>query len=76
MKTLLLCSITLFAAGNFAAVSVMAQSRFPDDFVLIKGGMFTMGSPTGEPERGTDEIQHRVMVSDFYIAKSQVTQRD
>jgi formylglycine-generating enzyme required for sulfatase activity len=54
----------------------MAQSKFPGDFVLIKGGTFTMGSPTGEPERGTDEIQHRVTVSDFYIAKSEVTQRE
>jgi formylglycine-generating enzyme required for sulfatase activity len=54
----------------------MAQSKFPGDFVLIKGGTFTMGSPTGEPERGTDEIQHRVTVSDYYIAKSSVTQRE
>jgi hypothetical protein len=45
MKTILLCSITLFAA-----VSAFAQIRFPDDFVLIKGGTYTMGSPTGEPE--------------------------
>jgi formylglycine-generating enzyme required for sulfatase activity len=76
MKTLL-----LFSFGFLAIVSVMAQSQlrtqgFPDEFVLIKGGIFTMGSPTGEPERGTDEIQHRVTVSDFYIAKSPVTQRE
>jgi formylglycine-generating enzyme required for sulfatase activity len=71
MKTILLCSFALFAAA-----SAFAQSRFPDDFVLVKGGVFTMGSPTGEPERGTDEIQHRVTVSDFYIAKSEVTQRE
>jgi formylglycine-generating enzyme required for sulfatase activity len=71
MKTLLLCSITLFAA-----VSAMAQSRFPNDFVLIKGGTFTMGSPVQEAERGIDETQHRVTVRDFYIAKSEVTQRE
>jgi formylglycine-generating enzyme required for sulfatase activity len=71
MKILLLCSFAFFAAA-----SVMAQSRSPDDFVLIKGGTFTMGSPAQEPERGQDETQHRVTVSDFYIAKSSVTQRE
>jgi formylglycine-generating enzyme required for sulfatase activity len=71
VKTLLLCSITLFAA-----VSAMAQSRFPGDFVLVKGGTFTMGSPASEPERGTDETQHHVTVGEFYIAKSSVTQRE
>jgi hypothetical protein len=35
MKTLLLWSITLFAA-----VSAFAQILFPDDFVLIKSGPF------------------------------------
>jgi formylglycine-generating enzyme required for sulfatase activity len=35
-----------------------------------------MGSPASEPERQTDEAQHRVTVSDFYIAKSPVTQRE
>jgi formylglycine-generating enzyme required for sulfatase activity len=71
MKTLLFFSFALFAA-----VSAMAQNRFPGDFVLIKGGTFTMGSPASEPERGTDETQHRVTVGDFYIAKSSVTQRE
>jgi formylglycine-generating enzyme required for sulfatase activity len=71
MKTLLLCSITLFAA-----LSAMAQSRFPADFVLVKGGTFTMGSPISELDRLTDEIQHRVTIGDFYIAKSEVTQRE
>jgi formylglycine-generating enzyme required for sulfatase activity len=40
MKTLLLCSIVFLSA-----VSAMAQNRPADDFVLIKGGTFTMGSP-------------------------------
>jgi formylglycine-generating enzyme required for sulfatase activity len=71
MKTLFLFSFVLLAAG-----SAMAQNRFPDDFVLITGGTFTMGSPASEPERGTDETQHRVTAGDFYIAKSSVTQRE
>jgi formylglycine-generating enzyme required for sulfatase activity len=76
MKTLLFCSFTLFASALCAPVSAMAQSRFPDDFVLVKGGAFTMGSPASEPERGTDETQHHVTVSDYYIAKSSVTQQE
>jgi formylglycine-generating enzyme required for sulfatase activity len=71
MKMLFLCSFALFAA-----VSARAQNRPGSDFVLIKGGTFTMGSPASEPERGTDETQRRVTVSDFYIAKSSVTQRE
>jgi formylglycine-generating enzyme required for sulfatase activity len=72
MKTFFLFSFAFFAA----AIPVMAQSKFPDNFVLIKGGTFTMGSPASEPERGTDETQHRVTVNDYYIAKSSVTQRE
>jgi formylglycine-generating enzyme required for sulfatase activity len=71
MKLFLLSVIVLTAAA-----SAMAQNRPGDDFVLIRGGTFTMGSPASEPERGTDETQHRVTVGDFYIAKSSVTQRD
>jgi formylglycine-generating enzyme required for sulfatase activity len=68
--------VLFFSFVFFAVVSARAQSRFPDDFVLIQGGEFTMGSPAPEPERGTDETPHRVTVSSFYIAKSEVTQRD
>jgi formylglycine-generating enzyme required for sulfatase activity len=50
VKMLFLCPFVLLAV-----VSAIAQSRFPDDFVLVKGGTFTMGSPANEPERGTDE---------------------
>ncbi|MDR1073497.1 MAG: formylglycine-generating enzyme family protein [Treponema sp.] len=47
-----------------------------EDFVLVKGGTFVMGSPSEEPERGQDEAQRQVTVSDFYLAKSEVTQRE
>ncbi|MDR3221321.1 MAG: formylglycine-generating enzyme family protein [Candidatus Accumulibacter sp.] len=66
-------SLLLFAlfiqAGN-------ADAAAADDFVLIKGGTFLMGSPAKEPERGQDEIQHRVSVRDFHLAQSEVTQRE
>jgi len=71
MKILCFCSLTFLAA-----VSTIAQSRFPADFALIKGGTFTMGSPISEPERQTDETQHRVTVGDFYLDKYSVTQKE
>ena len=43
------------------------------EFVPIRGGTFTMGSPGGEVDRFSDETQHQVKVSDFYIAEYEVT---
>jgi len=45
----------------------------PEDFVLIRGGKFTMGSPESEEYRGEDECQHKVKISDFYICRYAVT---
>jgi formylglycine-generating enzyme required for sulfatase activity len=42
--------------------------------VLISGGTFTMGSPTIEPNRYSDENRHSVTVSSFRMSKYQVTQ--
>ena len=72
MKTMFLISFALTAA------IVTAQSRQSADFVLIRGGTFTMGSPETELERvkSTDELQHLVTVSDFYLSPSEVTQRE
>ena len=42
-------------------------------FMLIRGGTFMMGSPAGEVSRRSNEIQHQVRVSDFYIAEYEVT---
>ena len=44
------------------------------NFVLIKGGSFIMGSPESENWRGDDEKEHEASVSDFYIAKYELTQ--
>ncbi len=46
-----------------------------DDFALINGGTFQMGSPASEPERSPDEIQHSVTVDSFYMAKMEVSQQ-
>lgn len=47
-----------------------------DGLVLINGGTFEMGSPETEMQREIDETQHEVTVSDFYIGKYEVTQKE
>ena len=42
--------------------------------VLLPGGLFTMGSPEEEMDRESQELQHRVRLSPFLIAKHEVTQ--
>ena len=48
----------------------------PEEFVLIKGGTFQMGSPETEAWRSADETQHTVIVSDFYMSKYELTQKE
>jgi formylglycine-generating enzyme required for sulfatase activity len=44
-------------------------------FKIIPAGTFTMGSPTDEPGRNSDETQHQVTVSDaYYMQTTEVTQ--
>ncbi|MFZ4464055.1 MAG: SUMF1/EgtB/PvdO family nonheme iron enzyme [Bacteroidales bacterium] len=45
------------------------------DMVFVKGGTFTMGSPTNEAKRSDNETQHQVTLSDFSIGKYEVTQK-
>ncbi|MDR0322178.1 MAG: formylglycine-generating enzyme family protein [Treponema sp.] len=47
-----------------------------DDFVLVEGGSFVMGSPIYERGRNSGEIQRRVRVNPFFMAKYQVTQEE
>lgn len=48
----------------------------PENFVLITGGTFEMGSPDTESWRSVDETQHTVTVSDFYMSMYEVTQEE
>ncbi len=44
-------------------------------FVLIPAGTFTMGSPSNEPGRYSDETQHQVTLTQpFYMQTTEVTQ--
>ena len=53
--------------------SERALRAVPANFVLIRGGEFTMGSPANEPDHESDETQHQVKVSDFYLCRYAVT---
>ncbi len=45
------------------------------EFVYIKPGTFTMGSPSNEPERDQDERRHQVTLTQgYYLQSTEVTQ--
>ena len=48
----------------------------PEEFVLIKGGTFQMGSSESEAWRIEDETTHAVTLSDYYISQYEVTQEE
>lgn len=60
-------------AGNAPEADDM---QVPQNFVLIKGGSFQMGSPETEAWRSADETQHAVTVSDFYMSRYELTQKE
>ncbi|MBQ9896595.1 MAG: SUMF1/EgtB/PvdO family nonheme iron enzyme, partial [Synergistaceae bacterium] len=66
MRIFLLAIIALIAFANCATAN--------DEFVMIPGGTFNMGSPKSENWRGNDETQHEVTIGDFYISKYELTQ--
>jgi formylglycine-generating enzyme required for sulfatase activity len=43
------------------------------EFVNIPAGTFTMGSPSSEAYRGSDEQQHQVTLSAFKMTKNEIT---
>lgn len=53
-----------------------AAIEVPENFALVKGGTFQMGSPDTEAWRSDDEIQHTVTVSDFYMSIYELTQKE
>ena len=57
-------------------VSVLWEPEVRPKLVKVPNGGFTMGSPTGEFGRNSDETQHSVTLTrDFWMAESEVTQR-
>lgn len=74
MKRFQLLFITLL--GFFFCIPAGSAETVPENFVLIKGGFFQMGSPETEAWRGKDELQHNVTVSDFCMSKFELTQQE
>ena len=53
-----------------------AETDVRPKLVLVPKGSFTMGSPTTEPGRYSNEVQHPVtLTTDIWMAESEVTQR-
>jgi len=67
LKSLFVLTVTLLIA-----TSVNAQEPVIE-WVSIPAGTFTMGSPTSEVDRGSDETQHQVTLSAFKMSKYEVT---
>jgi formylglycine-generating enzyme required for sulfatase activity len=45
------------------------------EMLPVAAGSFTMGSPSSEPDRGSDEAQHRVRITrPYWLGKYEVTQ--
>ena len=56
--------------------AMLSLPKVPPNFVYIRGGLFTMGSPETEVDRSSNETQHEVKVSDYYLCRHAVTVAD
>jgi sulfatase modifying factor 1 len=79
---------TLMVSNDFGSVTTQPTSLVVDatptshtvasinmDMIFCPPGTFTMGSPASEANRGTDETQHQVTLTNgFYLGKYEVTQ--
>jgi formylglycine-generating enzyme required for sulfatase activity len=67
-------------SGRSSVVTILTAavptSNVPSGMVRINGGTFMMGSPASEVGRDDDEVQHRVTVGSFYMARYEVTQKE
>jgi len=83
MKPKRLCSVVsalflaVFMLFSGALPAKAAAALFePANYVLIRGGEFTMGSPAGEVDHQNNETQHQVRLSSFYMSKYAVSLAD
>lgn len=71
----LICLLSFgFSVVSFGQTNITNSMGM--DFVLIKAGQFSMGSPESELGRGEDETLHPVQISrDFYMQTTEVTRK-
>jgi formylglycine-generating enzyme required for sulfatase activity len=60
-----------FVTGKSSIIKKKGKPKV--EVVDIQGGTFFMGSPETEKNRETDEVQHKVTLSDYKISKTEVT---
>ena len=64
----------VFAPGMAEALDARVVNGAGMEFILVKPGVFTMGSPVDEPFRSSNEPQHQVHIKDaFYMQTTEVT---
>ncbi len=67
-------TITLKLNETLARTITLKEGKdVPDNFVLVEGGTFQMGSTNGESD---EKPLHSVTLSSFYIGKYEVTQKE
>ena len=65
---------TFSCGGQTNTVKIYNHEKTDLEFVLVPGGSFMMGSPSGEKGRDNDEGQHRVTVKSFLVCRTECTQ--
>ncbi len=83
MVFMLVTALLLSAVVPGGTVNAAKKTGIPgteemkkQNFVLITGGTYQMGSPNKENWRTKDEKRHTVTVSDFYMSAYEVTQAE
>jgi len=79
MKILSVSSLAVVLLVGISSETLGEQKSFTNSigmkFVLIPAGTFTMGSPSSEKKRDSDERQHEVtLTKGFYMQATEVTQ--
>lgn len=69
---------SVFVLASLAALSTSVWAQQVQstglEMVSVKGGEYLMGSPASEFERQKDEVQHKVRINDFMLARYEVSQ--
>ena len=66
---------TFSCGGQTHEVAIYTHAKTGMEFVLVPGGTFLMGSPADESMRNApNETQHRVTLSPFLLARTELTQ--